>query len=118
MSSFGSAQFRSSSADEKDSLPSKIVIALALCVACAISVAYSILFIALAINGDEGISDNWVGYLAAYTLLIGMAVALVVFIAAIFLRRRHNRLPLLWLPTYLFPFLALTTLILELFVIE
>ena len=118
MSKIGNAHFSSSSANEKDSLTSKIVIALALCVACAIGVAYLILFIALAINGDEGISDNWVGSLAAYTLLIGMAVALVVFIAAIILKRRHNRRPLLWVPTYLFPFLALTTLILELFVIE
>ena len=86
---------------------------------CAVLViAYSIFFVALAINGEDGISDNWVGFLAAYALLGSLALTLISFLMGIFLRRRHIQHPLLWLTIYLFPTLAIGTLLIELFVIE
>ena len=87
------------------------------CWAC-LSVVESIFFIALLINGDEGISDNWVGYLTAYTLLGSLAVTFITFVTALVLRRRHDRHPLLWIALYGFPVLVLATFLIELFIIE
>ena len=84
----------------------------------ALAIAYSIFFVALAVNGEDGISDNWVGFLAAYALLGGLALALIAFLMGLFLWRRQNHHPLLWLPMYLFPTLAIVTLLVEFFIIE
>ncbi|MEY3265750.1 MAG: hypothetical protein RJA15_196 [Actinomycetota bacterium] len=83
-----------------------------------LAVTFSLLAIAYLINGDEGISDNWVGYSAGYALLGSLAITFLTFVLALFLRWRHSQHPLLWVSLYGFPVLVLTTLLLELFVIE
>ena len=96
------------------------VFAVTLSIACwaCLSVVESIFFIALLINGDEGISDNWVGYMTAYTLLGSLVVTFITFVVALVLRRRHDRHPLLWIALYGFPVLVLATVLIEFFVIE
>ena len=81
-------------------------------------VAYSIFGVAYAVNGDAGISDNWVGMLGALALLGGLAVSLVAFLMAVAARVRHARHRLLWLPLAVFPVLLAGTVLLELFVLE
>ena len=81
-------------------------------------VAYSIFGVAYAVNGDAGISDNWVGMLGAFALLGGVAVSLVAFLMALAARLRHARHRLLWLPLTVFPVLLVGTLLLEAFVLE
>lgn len=96
------------------------LIAVTLSIACwvCLSVVESIFFLALLIKGDEGISDNWVGYMTAYTLLGSLAVTFITFVTALVLRRRHDRLPLLWIALYGFPVLVVATFLIELFIIE
>ncbi len=84
----------------------------------ALTVSISIFTFAYFINGEEGVSDNWVGYLTAYSLLGSLAITFITFLVALVLRARQIRHPLLWVSLYGFPALALTTLLLELFVIE
>lgn len=81
-------------------------------------VAYSILGVAYAVNGDAGISDNWVGMLSGFALLGGQAVSLMAFLMALAARVRHARHRLLWLPLVVFPVLLAGTALLEIFVLE
>jgi hypothetical protein len=87
------------------------------CWACLLIVE-SIFFIALLINGDEGVSDNWVGYMTGYTLLGSLVITFITFLTAIVLRRRHYQHPRMWIALYGFPVLVLLTVLIELFVIE
>jgi hypothetical protein len=81
-------------------------------------VAYGILGVALATGGQDAISDNWVGTLGAVALLGGLATSGAAFVMALVTRWRHHDVPLLWLPTALFPALVLTTAAVELFWME
>lgn len=81
-------------------------------------VAYSIVGAAYAVNGDAGISDNWVGMTGAVALLGGLAVSLVAFLMALAARLGHARHRLLWLPLAVFPVLLVGTVLLEAFVLE
>lgn len=76
---------------------------LAVVVAAVLAVVYSIFGLTWAFGGEDAISDTFVGYLAGYSLVGGMAVALVAFVMAVVARAKHQRAALLWLPTALFP---------------
>ena len=81
-------------------------------------VAYSLLGVAYAVNGDAGISDNWVGMVGAVALLGGLAVSLAAFLMALAARLGHARHRLMWLPLAVFPALLVGTVLLEVFVLE
>lgn len=102
----------------RDSRLATVAVTMSALSCAALAISYSIFFVAWAVNGEDGVSDNWVGFLAAYTLLGSIALTLISFVVGLFLWRRHNQHPLLWLTIYLFPTLAVVTLLVEFFVIE
>lgn len=93
-------------------------VALAAGVVAVDVLAYSIFGVAYAVNGDQGISDNWVGMLGAVALLGGLAVSLAAFLMALAARIGQARHRLLWLPLAVFPVLLVGTALLEVFVLE
>jgi hypothetical protein len=76
--------------------------AVAIGVAVALVVTHAILLIAYLVNGESGISDNWVGYLAGITLVLGLGLSAMNFVAALVLRgrltSRRRRLALIEFP--------------------
>lgn len=118
MSIIGNIHSGSAHQNPRDSRLATVAVTLSALSCAALAIAYSIFFVALAINGDEGISDNWVGFLAAYTLLGSIVLTLISFLMGLFLWRRHNQHPLLWLTLYIFPALVIITLLIEFLVIE
>ncbi len=88
-------------------------IRLAVVVAAVLAVAYSVFGLTWAFGGEDAVSDTFVGYLAGYSLVGGMAVALVAFVMAVVARAKHQRSALLWLPTALFPALIVIVTLIE-----
>jgi uncharacterized membrane protein len=81
-------------------------VALSAIVVAVLAVAFTIMGIAYQMNGDAGISDNWVGWTGAIAVLGGLAASLVAFAMAIVDRAKNDHWSLLWLPLSLFPALA------------
>lgn len=86
--------------------------------AVVLVVAYGILGLAWVIDGEEAVSDTWVGYLAGYALVGGLATSFGAFVTALVSRFRHDGDRWLWLPLALFPTLATLTVLAELFWLE
>ena len=91
----------------------RVAVGLAVFVVVVIVVAYAIFFVALAIGGDDAISDTWVGYQAGFSLLGGLVVSLVALVLAIVAKVRHERSKLLWLPLSVFPTLLVLVVLAE-----
>ena len=70
------------------------------------------------VNGDEGISDNWVGYLAVATLCAALAMSLVALGVSIFAAARGIRHRFAQLMRYEFLVLVVLVAVAELFVFE
>lgn len=81
-------------------------------------VVFAIFFIALAVNGDEGISDTWVGYLAGITLYASIFITFFNFTIALAYRLAATEFPLRWLAAWEFPILIVLLLVVELAIIE
>lgn len=96
----------------------RVAVALATLVVVVIGISYTIFFVALAVGGDEAVSDTFVGAQAGVSLLGGLAVSLVAMALAIVARVRHDRGRLLWLPLSVFPTLLTLVILAELFVME
>lgn len=86
-------------------------VGIAAAVAVAILVSATIFAVAYAVGGPGATEDNWVGFLAAVSLLSGLAASLAAFALALAARIKHEQWALLWLPLLLFPAL-LTFLVL------
>ena len=97
---------------------SRVANALARLVVVVVVAAYAIFFAALAVGGDAAISDTWVGFLAGYALLGGLAVSSVAFVSAIVAVVRGAHAARLWLPLVVFPGLVSLVALAELFVLE
>ena len=80
--------------------------------------AQAMLLGAYLVNGDEGISDNWVGFLAVATLFTALAMSLVALGFSIFAARRGINHRFAKLMRYEFLVLAILVAIAELFVFE
>jgi hypothetical protein len=80
--------------------------------------SYTIVGVALAIGGQDAISDNWIGYLGGVALVGGLAVSLMAFLMALASRLRRRGVRWTWLPLSLFPALTLIVAAVELFWME
>ena len=80
--------------------------------------AQALLLGAYLANGDEGISDNWVGYLAVATLFAALATSLVALGVSIFAAARGIRHRFARLMRYEFLVLVVLVAVAELFVFE
>ena len=82
------------------------------------AIVYGIVAFVWIVNGEDAVSDNWLGWTAGVTMLASLVLSLAAFlVAAVAMARREHR-PMLWLPLWLFPVLAGTVAILEIFVFE
>ncbi len=72
-------------------------------VAAVIVVSSTIFAVAYATGGAVATEDNWVGFLAAVSLIGGLLASLAAFILAVVAKAKHERRALLWLPLVLFP---------------
>ena len=93
-------------------------VGLGLLVAVVVTVAYAVVFIALAVGGTDAIEDNFVGYLGGVSLLGGLVIALVAFVLGIVAKVRHESWSLLWIPLSVFPVLLGLTALAEAFWLE
>ena len=80
--------------------------------------AQGLLLAAYLMNGDEGISDNWVGYTSATTTIATLGVSLVALVVAIWAGMRGVRHRHAWLMRYEFPVLIVLVALSELFLFE
>lgn len=87
-------------------------------VVSAMAVVYGIFAFVWIVDGEDAVSDNWLGSTAAVTLIASLVLSLVAFLVAVLAVARRERRPMLWLPLWLFPVLAGTVAVLEMFVIE
>ena len=85
--------------------------------ACFIG-AQALLLGAFLVNGDEGISDNWVGYTSVVALFATLAVSLVALVVAIWAAMRDISHRFAWLTRYEFLMLVVLVAVAELFVFE
>ena len=74
------------------------VAGLAVLFGCIFAIAY-------ANKGSTGFSDNWVGFLGAVALFVGIVVALIAFVLAITAKIQREKWTWLWLPLIAFPVL-------------
>lgn len=87
-------------------------------VVAAMAIVYGIVAFVWIVDGEDAVSDNWLGWTAGVTLLASLVLSLAAFlVAAVAMARREHR-PMLWLPLWLFPVLAGTVAVLEIFVFE
>ena len=93
-------------------------VTLATLVALVVAAAYAVFGIALAVGGEDAVSDTWVGYLAGVALIAGLVVSLAAFAMAVVVKVRHESRRLLWLPLAVFPALLATVVLLEVFLVE
>ena len=91
----------------------RVAVGLVVFVVVVIVVTYAIFFDALAIGGDDAISDTWVGTQAGFSLLGGLVVSLVALVLAIVAKVRQERSKLLWLPLSVFPTLLVLVVLAE-----
>ena len=87
-------------------------------VVAAMVVAYSIFGVTGWVNGEDAVSDNWVGWLAGSVLLASLVLSLAAFAIAVLAMARRERPHLLWVPLWVFPVLAGTVAIIEMFWME
>lgn len=87
-------------------------------VVVVMTIVYGVFACAWIVNGEDAVSDNWLGWSAAVTLLASLVLSLAAFLVAVLAMARREHRPMLWLPLWLFPVLAVTVTVLELFVIE
>lgn len=87
-------------------------------VTAAFVVAQTTLIVAFVLDGDEGISDNWVGYLSAGTLFATLGVSLLALGVAIWAASRGMAHRFRWLMRYEFMVLIVLVALAELFVFE
>jgi hypothetical protein len=78
-------------------------VALTEAVVLVVTLAAVVFGVAYAVGGVEATEDNWVGMLAAVSLLGGLAVSLAAFVLAVLARVNHEHRSLLWLPWTVFP---------------
>jgi hypothetical protein len=78
-------------------------VGLAAAVAVAIATSLVIFAFAYAIRGSGATEDNWVGFLAAVSLLGGSLASFAAFALALVAKVKHERWALLWLPLSVFP---------------
>lgn len=90
----------------------------AIAVAALLLVTQGLLLVAYLLNGDEGISDNWVGYVAGISLLVGLAVSAIDFVVALVVRRRLGQSRRARLALYEFPVLVVLIVMFEIFLGE
>ena len=95
-----------------------LVIAVAILVLIVVAAVSSLLGIAYLVNGDEGISDNWVGAAGVVGIFTALALSAVNLVAALGHLRHLRTRPLLWLAVLELPVLLAALVILEIFVIE
>jgi hypothetical protein len=95
------------------SKPAWWAVGLAAAVAVVIAVSYAIFAVAWAVGGSDAVSDNWVGLLAAFALLGGLAASLAAFLLAVAAKVKHERWAILWLPLSLFPALLVVVVLVE-----
>lgn len=93
-------------------------VGLAAVFAAVIAVSYAIFAVAYAVGGVGATEDNWVGFLAAVSLLGGLVASLAAFALAVVARVKHERWSLLWLPLSLFPVLLAVVVLAEVFWLE
>lgn len=91
---------------------------LAAAVVVAIAVSYAILAVAYAVGGSRATEDNWVGFLAAVSLLGGLLASLAAFALAVVAKLKHEWWALLWLPLSVFPALLAVVVLAEAFWLE
>ncbi len=91
---------------------------MAIFVVVAMAVAYSIFAVTWWLNGEDAVSDNWVGWLAGSVLLGSLVLSLAAFVIAVLAMARRERPHLLWLPLWVFPVLAIAVAIIEIFWME
>jgi hypothetical protein len=80
--------------------------------------AQTLLLGAFLLNGDEGISDNWVGFLAVYSTFAALAMSLVALGVSIFAAARGINHRFARLMRYEFLVLVVLVAVAELFVFE
>ena len=90
-------------------------VGIAAAVAIAILVSATIFAVAYAVRGPGATEDNWVGFLAAVSLLGGLAASLAAFALALTAKIKREQWPMLWLPLLLFPALLAFLVFGELF---
>lgn len=93
-------------------------VTLAALVALVVPAAYAVFGVALAVGGEDAVSDTWVGYLAGIALIAGLVVSLAAFAMAVVVKVRHESRRLLWLPLTVFPVLLATVVLVEAFWME
>jgi hypothetical protein len=77
--------------------------------------SFSVFAVAYVTGGAAATEDNWVGFLAAFSVLGGLLASLAAFILAVFAKVKHEHSALLWLPLALFPALLGFVVLGELF---
>jgi len=93
-------------------------VGLAAAVVVVVAVAYAIFAVAWVFGGQDAVSDNWVGFLAAVALVGGLAVSFAASVLAVVAKYRHEDWTLLWLPLSVFPVLLVLVLLAETFLLE
>ncbi|CAB4558817.1 unannotated protein [freshwater metagenome] len=100
------------------SIGARLSVMLATGITTVIVVSYLIFAIALVVGGDAAISDTWVGSLAGYALIAGLAISLVAFFVAVVAEIRHESWKPLRLPLALFPTLLALIILAEFTVLQ
>ena len=103
---------------QEPSIGARVSVVLATGITTVIVVSYLIFAIALIAGGDAAISDTWVGYLAGYAVLAGLAVSLVAFFVAVVAEIKHESWKPLRFPLALFPVLVAVVILAEFAVLE
>ena len=83
-----------------------------------LAIVYSIVGVAYLVNGDEGISDNWVGALGGLGLFAGVGVSAINLVAALGHLGHLRTRPILWLALLEFPVFLAAIVLLEVFFFE
>lgn len=80
--------------------------------------AQALLLVAFLVNGDEGVSDNWVGYTSAVSLFVTLVVSLLALGVAIWAASRSTTHRFARLMRYEFLVLVVLVALAELFIFE
>lgn len=93
-------------------------VGLAAAVVVVVVAAYAIFAVAWVFGGQDAVSDNWVGLLAAVALVGGLGVSFAAGVLAVVAKFRHEDWALLRLPMWVFPVLLVLVLLAETFLLE